>query len=75
MYNFLTDLVLIKMGLYWPHFSLVLLIPAFVLICECLLYLMAFVSAEFEHNSGLSLLSESVLVFQLNTYIHGLQFE
>ena len=35
-YNLQADLVLIKMGLYWPHFSLVFLNP-FVLICGCLL--------------------------------------
>ena len=34
-YNFQADLVLLKMGLYWPNFSLVLLIHLFLYAGVC----------------------------------------
>ena len=55
-YNFQADLVLIKVGLYWPNFSLVFLIH---------LFLYAGVYCITSDNSGSSLIDQTPVVVSL----------
>ena len=51
-YNFQADLVLIKMGLYWPNFSLVLWFSLVLLISHLFLYAGSYCTRDLgtDHN-------------------------